>query len=308
MQRFFAERRQRALVSAAHMLALAAANEPGGRLPDWSRLLLQRALSIPGVYNACVKTTSAAFSAYCQPPFSALGCALSDALLARDGQMALTLARMLSAGPDLATERLVSYRYRWLWLSVPKAASRSLIRTLRHADPESELFKTHTVRDMYRAMPELRDYFSFAFIRHPVGRAVSCFRFLSSLDAGSEFGRAMRAILQRRGRVYDHLDCFSSFCRFLDSPLGADAVADRHWLSQHVQIRLPDNRLPDFIGRIETLDADWRALAERIRMTLPPLPKINESSGKQVVVARRDAELLRRRYAEDWRIGGYGGT
>ena len=101
---------------------------------------------------------------------------------------------------------------------------------------------------------------------------------------------------------------FAEFCQWLDTPCGSDAFADRHWLSQHRQLRAPDGTLPDFLGRVERLDEDWRTLCERLGMPHRRLPRLNAAPGAVPGAGRIDAESrarLERRCAEDLRLGGY---
>lgn len=100
---------------------------------------------------------------------------------------------------------------------------------------------------------------------------------------------------------------FEEFCRWLATPAGSDAFADRHWLSQHVQIRTRDGRAPDFVGRWETLEEDWRQVAALTGMPWVPLPRLNSRSGpaRAANPAPEAAALLHRRYAEDFRLWGY---
>ena len=100
---------------------------------------------------------------------------------------------------------------------------------------------------------------------------------------------------------------FEEFRRWLATPAGSDAFADRHWLSQHVQIRTRDGRAPDFVGRWETLEEDWRQVAALTGMPWVPLPRLNSRSGpaRAANPAPEAAALLHRRYAEDFRLWGY---
>ena len=68
---------------------------------------------------------------------------------------------------------------------------------------------------------------------------------------------------------------FAEFCRWLDTPWGSDAFADRHWLSQHRQVRTAGGLLPDFLGHWECLDADWRAVTGRLGLPVRELPRLN---------------------------------
>ena len=102
---------------------------------------------------------------------------------------------------------------------------------------------------------------------------------------------------------------FAEFCRWLETPCGSDVFADRHWLSQSRQVATADGRMPDFLGRVETVEADWRAVTERLRLPPVRLPRLNASGAGRAGEAGLDGEsaaLLRRRYAEDFALGGYG--
>ena len=104
---------------------------------------------------------------------------------------------------------------------------------------------------------------------------------------------------------------FAEFCRWLDTPCGSDAFADRHWLSQARHITGADGRLPDFVGRYETLEADWRTVTARLGLPPAPLSRLNASAPDTAAEADLDDEtfsLLERRYPEDFTLGGYAGA
>lgn len=209
---------------------------------------------------------------------------------------------------DLGAEKIISRKYRFLWLCNPKVASRSIISALRCADPDAELIHAKSVSDIYKMYPEVKDYYSFAFIRHPFDRALSFY-------AETRF----RLKEQRRQRYRDmfyrlmEADTFDDCCDWLNTIQGSDLLAERHFLSQHAQIRLPDGRLPDFIGRLENLDNDFKQVAAILRMPTLELPMLNTMAGWQpsaaaVKAARADMSaclternraLLAKRYAAD---------
>ena len=81
-----------------------------------------------------------------------------------------------------------------------------------------------------------------------------------------------------------------------------------------MQIRLPDGRLPDFVGRLETFEEDLERIAGRLGMPVPRLPMLNTMAGwttsspdalKQAraemapCLTEENKALLRTRYAED---------
>ena len=278
---------------AARLLASALA-APGGRrlLP---RPLCSRAFAV--LARRLVRSA--------EPERRTVAAALAAAIDTGDDAAALALLSTAGRRPDLRAEKILSHRHRYLWICNPKVASRSIIAALRAADPGARLVRNRTLEAVLAAHPQARDYFRFAFLRHPVDRTRSFWAdkhrlALSDRDAHRWFIAPYYGVRADMG--------FDALCRWLDTPFGSDAFADRHWLSQHRQLRDGDGRLPDFLGRYERLDADWRAVCDRLGLPIRALPRLNarpEGLAKTPVDAAT-AALLRRRYAEDFRVGGYG--
>lgn len=233
-------------------------------------------------------------------------------------------ARTATRRPDVLAEKVVSHKYKYLWLCNPKVASRSIISALCSADASAEIIRNASVSRVYEMYPEAAGYFSFAFVRHPMTRAYSLYRELlwgDVVNAGKrrllKRGRRERLLHEYYG--LDAVGTFEEFCEWLSTPYGSDAFADRHFLSQSMQLRLPDGCLPDFIGRFESLDEDLNLVAERLGLPGLSLPLLNSMAGwkaerGEVESARsklddcrtpRIEELVRTRYADDFRIGGY---
>ena len=228
---------------------------------------------------------------------------LADAIAAGDDAAALALASTAGCRADVRAEKIVSRRYRYLWICNPKVASRSMIAALRAVDSDAELIRGRTLDEVLRMRPQARDYCRFAFIRHPAERAYSFYADKHALALKDR--DAHRWFIGRYHGLRTGME-FAEVCRWLDTPCGSDAFADRHWLSQHRQIRSGDGRLPDCLGRYEHLDADWRAIAEKLRMPYRALPRLNaRAPGAAAAMDPDTARLLRRRYAEDFRLGGY---
>lgn len=249
---------------------------------------------------------------------------IAGALARRRFRDAARMARTASRRPDVFAEKAISRRYNYLWLCNPKVASRSIIAALLAADPYSEIIRDTSVSRLFQTRPEARECFTFAFVRHPATRAYSFHRELRSahlVNAGEQrLGKERkRGLLFRERYGLEEAERFEAYCAWLHTPYGSDAFADRHFLSQRAHLRLPDGRLPDFVGRFESLDADFRAVAERLGMPAPSLPLLNTMAGweaqrEDVEAARaemqgcltpRALELLRTRYAEDYELGGY---
>lgn len=225
---------------------------------------------------------------------------------------------MAAQARDLGAEKIVSRKYRFLWLCNPKVASRSIIAALRCAAPDAELIHAKSVSDIYEMYPEVKDYYSFAFIRHPFDRALSFYAEMRFFR--ERFDGRGRCLKERRQQYYGamfprlaEVDSFDGYCDWLNTTQGSDLLAERHFLSQHLQIRLPDGRLPNFIGALENFDEDFTRIAALLGMPAPQLPMLNTIAGWQppaaaVKAARADMSaclternraLLAKRYAID---------
>ena len=197
---------------------------------------------------------------------------LNAALDKGNYRAALALVSTAGRRPDLYAEKILSQRYRFLWIGVPKAASRSLIAALHALDPKAVLYHGLSLDELLLVHPEARDYFRFAFLRHPCARLLSFYadkhvRGRNDREAYRWFIEPWRGL--RPGMGFDEL------CRWLCTPCGSDAFADRHWLSQSRQVISADGRLPQYLGRYETLEAGWRTVCERLDMPAAPLPRLN---------------------------------
>ena len=224
--------------------------------------------------------------------------AMNAALAIRNIPAARAMGRTLMRPPDLRAEKILSHRYRFVWLCVPKVASRSIIEGLLSADPEAELITGRTIDEILADHPRARGYFSFAFVRDPCQRTLSCY--LDKLAVPCD-----EPIHRERIEPYYGLRAGMSFkevCRWLATPFGADTFAERHWLSQHLQIRIGGG-LPDFVGAYEDLEADWRTVSSRIGLPLVDLPRLNAApAGPAQPFDDEIVALLRRRYADDFEL------
>ncbi len=235
-------------------------------------------------------------------------------------RMAHTATRV----PDLGAEKIVSRKYRYLWLCVPKVASRSIMRALCNTDPDAEIICNKRVGEVYAMRPEARGYYSFAFVRHPFDRMFSFYRELHvahRIYTGEQrlHKAEKRQSLFRRFYGLAETRNFDDVCEWLNTPYGSDAFADRHFLSQHLQIHLEDGRLPDFIGRFENIAADLNRVTAHLGMPALALPMLNTMDGWQSTpealnaarrardaqLTERNKALIRTRYAGDFDLGGY---
>lgn len=218
---------------------------------------------------------------------------LADALSRSDERMALTIGSHARQEPDLRAEKIISHRYRFMWMCVPKVASRSMIRALLQADPEAVLLREKTVSEIFSIYPEAREFYRFAFVRDPCDRA-------RSLYADKIAGHCARDRFV--GQQFHGLRkemAFADYCEWLDSPFGSDIFAERHWLSQHKQI-LVGGKLPDYIGSYDNLEANWRWVLAHLGVPYVGLPHLNKQTTEAGPVDDASAAILRRRYSCDF--------
>lgn len=249
----------------------------------------------------------------------------AGALLRGRRKRASLMIRTALALPDLGAEKIVSRKYRYVWLCNPKVASRSIKSALIGVTPDAELFSDMTIGEIAAMRPEIEEYFSFAFVRHPFARALSFFCELKRFHLYYVEGYQAKAKEEKKNNFYSghyglaEAASFDDYCRWLNSQYASDAVADRHYLSQHLQIRLPDGRMPDFVGRLENLDADFGKVAIHLGLPRTAISLMNTMAGWEAspdsVRSARSAmsdqlsaankALLKKRYDEDLIAGGY---
>ena len=254
---------------------------------------------------------------------SALG-DVAGALLHGEMAKARRMAITVLQETDVRTEMVISRRYRFVWRANLKVASRSIVAALLGADPEAEIVYESSIFEIYARYPETRDYYSFAFVRHPFDRALSYHAQLHRSRRGYEgnvLSRVEHTTRDKFARFYGLAEArdFDDYCEWLNTPYGSDAFANKHFLSQHLIIRAGRDRLPDFVGRFENLRADLDRVAAEVGMPTPALPMLNTMGGWQatpealwaaksrtsVQLTERNKALLRKRYAEDFKLGGY---
>ena len=218
---------------------------------------------------------------------------------------ALSVVATAMRETDTRAEKIVSRKYRYLWIANCKVASRSMIAALCAADPSARVLKGRSVDELVRAHREIADYFSFTFVRHPYYRAFSFYadKFLSCRDDPGKY----RLFIEPYHGLESHFS-FAEVCEWLNTPYGSDHFAERHWVSQDKTIRFAGGRLPDFVGQFENLPEDWQKVMARLGMPSIALPHLNASDRGMPVERHLDdytTSLLRRRYASDLALGNY---
>lgn len=213
--------------------------------------------------------------------------------------------------PDMRHEKLISATYRFVYLPVPKVATKSLrYLFLTNREPHLEIRTvTLDVPSLLEQHPETADFLKFSFVRNPWSRVVSCYH--SKIDQQISLGNL--AIMSRYPGLKPHMP-FPAFVEWLASPRGSDATADRHWLSQHRLLADRSGALScDFIGKQENLAPDFERLCDLLGLPKLSLPRKNRSAYQGQPEHRpyhdyydaRLRDLVAARYARDIELFGY---
>ncbi len=135
-----------------------------------------------------------------------------------------------------------------------------------------------------------RSAFKFCFVRDPYERAVSLYRYLI------------------KDERFEKPPTFLEFCHLLQTetiePVG---LYNYLGLSQcNPQVRWLDGLSMDFIGRYETLEVDFKTLAEKFGIT-GPLPDLNRAFSQDVgdYYCAESKAIIETVYKEDFESLGY---
>lgn len=230
-----------------------------------------------------------------------LGLKLADEMCRRPHIAKLTARRISETNQWMASQFAICKRRKLIIILVWKSASRTLVKACWSAG--MEIIRRMTIEEIFRKF-DPREYYVATFVRHPVERFISNYRFLKykMMSLENNAVEITLGMMLNSGGAPNHLDCFADFARFATER--HPCYANKHWAPQVWQVRLPDGRLPNFIGRVETLDADWKRLQARFPH-LPALPHLNASRSPVPDVGREELRILRRYYAEDFEAFGY---
>lgn len=211
--------------------------------------------------------------------------------------MAIILFR-IKPTQDRTALIIVSHKYKFIYIGIPKVATRAFKGALiekGQAEYESEFFET--AADLQRVLKHYPDYFRFSITRNPWDRIVSCYN--SKIAEGTTYSKYVRIMA-----AYKDLKPqmpFEAFCEWLLTPMGGDAYADRHWLSQHVLI----GEKCDYVGKYENLEEEIKIICEKIGCPVFDLPQRGHISSKHDPFTPETRAMIAQRYKEDIERYGY---
>ena len=172
------------------------------------------------------------------------------------------------------------------------------MRALVAADPDAVLVGEATLAEVYAAFPEARGYFSFAFVRDPVERALSCHGDKARGAGNVELGGFCGA---RAGHGPRRVLCVArdAVGGPMRSRTGTGCLRTRCCARRRMR------RCRDFLGRFERLGDDVEAVTARLGMPCTGLAHLNRGAGVRPAPSAAALAALGRRYARDFAVFGY---
>jgi hypothetical protein len=179
-------------------------------------------------------------------------------------------------------------QFRCIFIHVPKTAGSSIARAL------FEVESRHVPYFEYeRANPKkFRSYFKFGFVRNPWDRLVSAFFFLRR-GGMNELDRAW---------AEQNLAAYSTFDAFVREWLNEENIMSfPHFVPQSFYLAdTQGNLMVDFLGRYESLAADFAEVARRLgRVCTLPLYNKSEHAAFATYYSADTREIVARVYARD---------
>lgn len=216
----------------------------------------------------------------------------------------------------------------YIWLHIKKAAGQSMrtalgdsyVQTLRRVPtPFAALPKEQWNDNLNNFRVPLGDFdyrrmlfakkclyedfdarFKFAIVRNPFDRAVSCWRYLT------------KSVWRTSPRYWWARRSFSYFLAML--PEVWESRSDRH-IATHTAPMWPDicgengELLLDFIGRLESINDDFRVVCEKLDIPFTPFPHVNKRQQRAAeyrqAYDRRTRASVERLFADDIQRLGY---
>jgi hypothetical protein len=172
---------------------------------------------------------------------------------------------------------IISRKYKFVWVGIPKVATRSFIDALIRSpreDWECEQFKL-TLEELANKV-NLNDYFVFSFVRNPWARIASCY--LNKIKDPSQ--RAIDVIISKYKDITPNMP-FDLFVDFLvEHKNGSDLKGNSHWISQMYLLKNKEGDLIfDKVYKLEELNDALEELADLLKMPKIEISMLNTFRG-----------------------------
>ncbi|SMO55738.1 Sulfotransferase family protein [Alcanivorax sp. DSM 26295] len=182
-----------------------------------------------------------------------------------------------------------------IFIHIPKSAGTAV----RVALGEPEAGRHHLPWWVYQQASPRRfeEYYKFAFVRHPLTRALSAYSYLKR--GGNQLGDLSTS---------DYLNKYNNFEDFLEGELLKGAMIyhpifrPQSWYLCNYKGEIQ----VDFVGKFESIDKDFQHVANQIGLkSFDRLPKINNSVSRKETISLAAQKEIFNLYKDDFLFFGY---
>jgi hypothetical protein len=186
------------------------------------------------------------------------------------------------------SEKFISFKHGFIYFSVPKVASQSMIRALKKYCRDSDYLHTNkSFSKLFELSPEIADFFKFSVVRHPYSRLVSCY-----IDKILNFNFKKKKMFENRG-METLPRSFVEFVDFVTSPKCEDLTTDIHLASQSFLLSSTDGALLlDAAVHLENFDEELAQLFEIMKLPLLHVAKIKNQRAQHLADLGLDPEIF----------------
>ena len=184
-----------------------------------------------------------------------------------------------------------------IFIHIPKAAGTSVLQALHGKDEHIQRDHCEIQAFKSASKPLYLSYFKFTFVRHPVDRIYSSYRYL--LGGGNKMNNTKLSTILNNN--------YSSFNDFIKNYLDQDRIRTEFLFRPQFTFFCDEsyNPLVDFIGRYETINDDFDFVRDKLNLNRG-LPKVNVSEVKEKVSLDGEAtDKIFELYRKDFEILNY---
>lgn len=170
----------------------------------------------------------------------------------------------------------INHHYQFVFVHIPKTAGNSITQQLvqmraGHGNALSPKVSKHAKAQQIKALigaTKWEDYFTFTFVRNPWDLMVSSYHWWC--QKAPNLGKNHR----RRAKTVQQLGSFEAFLR---SPIGSNRINERYGCIKDWIVDEQGKQMVDYIGKLETLQEDWKQICTQANCPYTPLAHLNKT-------------------------------
>ena len=173
---------------------------------------------------------------------------------------------------------IISKRHKYVFVHIPKTAGSSIASEKYGGVLYESLGKNDLYRGGHKTVSELKEivgeqwngYFKFCFVRNPWDRFVSLYFYFKGDVIGANYDNKINTKL---GRKAYNCKTFKQFCKKYTT-----FESNRHFWPQSNWIYENGKLCIDFVGRLETINQDFKAICKKLDLPEVQLPHYLKTS------------------------------